>query len=242
MSRLVYGVNPVLALLAGGREPVDELILASGRKPNRLKDLLALARAAGVKIRRRPRPELTRLAGTPDHQGVVARVGEFAYLSLEELLGPPGPDLVVVLDRIQDPQNLGAIARTALAAGAGGLILPKDRAAGVTAAALKASAGALSRLPVARVTNLNQTALTLKEAGYWLLGASPKAEKSLFELPGLPARLAVLIGSEGQGLGRALSEKCDYLVSIPLEQGVESLNASAAAAVVLFEIKKKTVK
>ncbi len=239
MSRIVYGLHPVLELLKSGREPVAELLLASGGKPNRLRDVLALARSSGARIRRRPKAELTKLAKTPHHQGLVARVGHFVYARLEDLLAEAEVDLVVVLDGVQDPHNLGAIARTASAVGAGGLIIPKDRAAAVTPTAVKASAGALVHLPVVRATNLNQTALILKEAGFWLLGASPEAEATLYELADLPGRLAVVIGAEGRGLGRALKEKCDFLAALPLAGPLSSLNASAAAAAVLFEIRRR---
>ncbi|MBW1712960.1 MAG: 23S rRNA (guanosine(2251)-2'-O)-methyltransferase RlmB [Deltaproteobacteria bacterium] len=236
MSRVVFGLNPVLELLRTDAAKVSELILAQGRGQARLKEILSLARAAGVKVRRRPRQELDRLTGSRAHQGLAALTADFAYLALADLLDRPRLDLVVILDGIQDPRNLGSIARTSLAAGAQGLIIPKDRAAKVTPTALKASAGALNHLPVIRVTNLNQTARQLKEAGLWLLGGSPQAETSLFDLPDLPPRLAVIIGAEGRGLGRALAQKCDFLAALDLAGPLESLGASAAAAAILFEI------
>jgi len=242
MDRIVFGVNPVVELLRSASEPVEELLLAAGRKSGRLQEILALARAAGVRVRRHPRPELDRLAAGGVHQGVVARVGEFVYAQMDQLLERPGVDLIVLLDGLEDPRNLGAIARTALGAGAGGLIIPKDRACPVTPAAVKASAGALAHLGVARVTNLNRTAESLKEKGFWLVGATPRAEASLYDLPDLPPRLAVAIGAESKGLSRALSQKCDFLVSLPLDGPIDSLNASAAAAVVLFEIKRRRIK
>ena len=163
-------------------------------------------------------------------------MGEFSYTGLEELLERAGSGLLVILDGIQDPHNLGAIARTALAAGADGLIIKKDRAVGVTPTAMKASAGALSRLPVVRATNLNRTVELMKEQGFWILGTDAGAPLSLYDLPDLPSRLAVIIGAEGRGLSRALGTKCDYLVRLPLPGPMESLNASAATAVVLFEL------
>ena len=239
MSRIVYGVNPVTELLRGGRERVTDLLLAAGRKPNRLKDIMALARGSGVKIRRVPTADLTRLTGTPDHQGVAVKVGDFAYADLEAILDLPEPSLIVVLDGIQDPHNLGAIGRTTLAVGGQGLIIPKDRAVGVTPTAEKAAAGALARLPVARVVNLNQAVVKLRESGYWILGSAPTAGTGLYDLPDLPRPLAVIIGAEGRGIGRALAEKCDWLTSVPLAQETESLNASVAAGVILFELKRR---
>lgn len=242
MSQIVYGLHPVVEVLKTAPERVSELVLGQGARPARLKEPLALARGAGIRVRRRPRPELNRLAGTEAHQGIVALVEDFAYSSLDLLLENPRPDLLLVLDSIQDPRNLGALARSALAAGAGGLIIPKDRAAPVTAAAVKASAGALSRLSVARVTNLNRTVALLKEEGYWLLGASPRTGQSLFELNDLPERLVLAVGSEGKGLSRSLAQKCDFLVSLPLVGPVESLSAPAAAVVILYEILRRRMK
>ncbi len=239
MSRIVYGLNPVLECLKADPSTVEELILAQGRTSGRMEEILSLAKAAGIKIRRRPRAELSRLAGTETHQGVVLQAGAFSYTDLDLILDDPGIDLLVMLDGIQDPQNLGAIARTALAAGAGGLIIPKDRAAGVTPAAMKAAAGGLSRLPVARVTNLNRTAELLKENGFWLLGTAPRAKVSLFDLADLPDRLAVVIGAEGRGLGRVLAAKCDFMAALPLPGPMESLNASAATAIILFELVRR---
>lgn len=239
MSRIVYGLNPVVELLKAGRDRIDEILIAQGGKPGRVAELQTLARSAGVTVRSRPREELNDLARGAVHQGVIARVGEFRYLSLDDLLDRTDIDLAVMLDGIQDPMNLGAIARTALAAGAGALIIPKDRAAKVTPAAMKASAGTLSRLPVARVTNLNRTAEALKKAGYWLLGTSGRAEESLYQTDPPLDKLVVVIGAEGKGVGPTLAKKCDFLVKLPLAGGVESLNASAAAAAVLFELSRR---
>lgn len=241
MSRVIYGLNPVLECLKAEPSTVEELTLAQGRLSGRSAEILGLAKAAGIKIRRRPRSDLARLVGGEAHQGVVLKVGDFSYSSLEEILTLPGPDFLVMLDGIQDPRNLGAIARTGLAAGAGGLIIPKDRAAGVTPASMKVAAGALSRLPVARVTNLNRTVDILKKEGFWILGTAAQTSVSLFDLDDLPDKLVVIIGGEGRGMGRALTAKCDYLAGLPLPGPVESLNASAAAAVVLFElVRRKT--
>ena len=242
MSRVIYGLNPVAECLRAEPSTIEELTVAQGRLSGRTAEVLGLAKAAGIKIRRRPRSDLARLAGSEAHQGVVLTVGDFSYSSLEEILALPGLDLLIMLDGIQDPRNLGAIARTGLAAGAGGLIIPKDRAVGVTPAAMKVAAGALSRLPVARVTNLNRTADLLKKENFWILGTAAQAPILLFDLDDLPARLVVIIGAEGRGMGRALTAKCDYLAGLPLPGPVESLNASAAAAVVLFELVRRKTK
>lgn len=239
MSRPVYGLKPVLEALRAEGGRVAELLILEGGRPSRLGEVLALARAAGVKVKKVRRAELDRLAAGANHQGVVALVGEFVYTDLDRLIEDPAARLLVMLDGLQDPHNLGAIARSALAAGADGLVIPKNRAVQVTPAAVKVSAGALAHLPVCRATNLNQTARDLKEAGFWLMGASPEAEVSLFAAPNPPDKLVVVIGAEGKGVSRKLKEKCDFLVSLPLAGSVESLNASAAAAVILFELKRR---
>jgi 23S rRNA (guanosine2251-2'-O)-methyltransferase len=176
--------------------------------------------------------ELTRLAGSPDHQGVVAEVDPYPYADATALLEKPDA-LIVALDRIQDPQNLGAIARSAEAAGAAGLVIPSRRAAGVTAATAKASAGAVEHLPIARA-NLADFLSRAKEAGAWVYGAEANAEAPYTQTD-LTGKLVLVLGSEGQGLRRLVAERCDAVVSIPVRGRVASLNVSAAAAALLFE-------
>ena len=177
--------------------------------------------------------ELTRLAGTPDHQGVVAEVDPYPYADAERLLGPPDA-LVLALDQVQDPRNLGAVCRSAEAAGATGVVIPARRAAAVTAVACKASAGAVEHLPVARVTNLADWLGRAKDAGAWLYGAEAGAEAP-YSQTDLTGKVVLVLGSEGRGLRRRVAEACDLLVSIPVRGRVASLNVSAAAAVLLFE-------
>ena len=176
--------------------------------------------------------ELTRLAGSPDHQGVVAEVDPYPYADAAALLEKPDA-LIVALDRIQDPQNLGAIARSAEAAGAAGLVIPSRRAAGVTAAAAKASAGAVEHLPIARA-NLADFLSRAKDAGAWVYGAEANAEAPYTQTD-LTGKLVLVLGSEGRGLRRLVAERCDAVVSIPVRGRVASLNVSAAAAAMLFE-------
>lgn len=177
--------------------------------------------------------ELTRLAGSPDHQGIVAEVDSYPYAGAEELLAPPH-GLIVALDQVQDPRNLGAVCRSAEAAGAAGVVIPSRRSAAITAVACKASAGAVEHLPVARVPNLADWLRTAKEAGAWVYGAEAGAPAP-YERADLTGKVVLVLGSEGRGLRRRVAESCDLLVSIPVRGRVGSLNVSAAAAVLLFE-------
>ncbi len=180
-----------------------------------------------------PAPELTRLAGSPDHQGVVAEVDPYPYADPRTLLDRPQA-LVVALDQAQDPRNLGAVCRSAEAAGATGVVIPHRRSASITAVAAKASAGAVEHLPVARVPNLADWLGAAKEAGAWIYGAESGAPAP-YSVADLTGKVVLVLGSEGGGLRRRVAQSCDLLVSIPLRGRVESLNVSAAAAVLLFE-------
>jgi 23S rRNA (guanosine2251-2'-O)-methyltransferase len=177
--------------------------------------------------------ELTALAGSPDHQGMVAEVDPYPYVDADELLAKPDA-LLVALDQVQDPHNLGAVARSAEAAGVAGLVIPSRRAVGVTAAVCKASAGAVEHLPIARVTNLNDWLARAKDAGGWIYGADAEAKASYADTD-LTGKVVLVLGSEGKGLRRLVAEHCDALISIPVRGRVASLNVSAAAAAVLFE-------
>jgi 23S rRNA (guanosine2251-2'-O)-methyltransferase len=230
------GIHAVREALAA-RRPVQSLLIARGRHGGRLEEIVRLARTNGVPIRFEDRPQVDRAAGTRDHQGVVAMLAAETSVSLEELLarsGSPASGLLVLLDGVEDPQNLGAVIRTALAAGAGGVVIPERRAAGLTEAAVRASAGAAAHLRVARVTNLARAMEEIKEAGYWLVGLDERAEKRHTEVD-LTGAIAVVLGGEGKGLHHLVKERCDFVVSIPTSGPVRSLNVSVAAGVVLFE-------
>jgi 23S rRNA (guanosine2251-2'-O)-methyltransferase len=180
-----------------------------------------------------PAHELTRLAGSPDHQGVVAEVDPYPYADVRGVLDHPN-SLLVALDQVQDPRNLGAVCRSAEAAGAAGVVIPSRRSAAVSAVAVKASAGAVEHLPVARVPNLADWLAAAKEAGAWVYGAESGATTPYADAD-LTGKVVLVLGSEGGGLRRRVAQSCDLLVSIPLQGQVESLNVSAAAAVLLFE-------
>jgi 23S rRNA (guanosine2251-2'-O)-methyltransferase len=180
-----------------------------------------------------PATELTRIAGSAEHQGVVAEVDPYPYADPEALLDRPGA-LVVALDQVHDPRNLGAVCRSAEAAGAAGLVIPLRRSAAVTAAACKAAAGAVEHLPVARVSNLADWLARAKDSGAWIYGADPDAPTS-FRKADLTGKVVLVLGSEGRGMRRRVAGSCDHLVSIPVHGTVGSLNVAAAAAVLLFE-------
>lgn len=230
------GIHAVREALVA-RRPLQSVLIARGRHGDRLEEIVRLARRNGVSVRFEDRPQVDRAAGMRDHQGVVALTAGEASVSLEELLGSESPaesGLLVLLDGIEDPQNLGAVIRTALAAGAGGVVIPERRAAGLTDAAVRASAGAAAHLRVARVVNLSRAMEEIKGAGYWLVGLDERAEKRHTDID-LSGRLALVLGGEGKGLHQLVKERCDFVVSIPTSGPVRSLNVSVAAGIVLFE-------
>lgn len=237
MEERVEGRNAVTELLASGRRIARLMVLEGAREGDPLAKLAAQARAAGVKVVFVPRRELDRLSERGAHQGVIAQVEPYRYATLEEIAAADGPSaasLVIVLDHVNDPGNLGAVVRTAEVVGAAGVVVPKDRAAAMTPSALKAAAGAAEHLPVARVANIVQALGALKEAGYWVVGASEKAAQSAWQAP-LEGRIALVMGAEGTGLARLTERECDLLVSLPVRGRVGSLNVSAATAVLAYE-------
>ncbi len=237
MSDVVFGTHPVLELLRLRQRSVIRVVLAEGRGGAVVERIAAAARDAGVTVQRQPEKALDRIAEGGAHQGVVAFVAAAHYADAAEVLervrSGPAPALLVVLDGVQDPRNLGAVIRTAAAAGAGGLFLPERGAAGLTAAAVKVSEGAAERLPVCRVGNIVQFIKLLKENEIWVVGLEPGAPKPWTGFD-LTMPVAVVLGGE-EGLRRLARETCDEVVSIPLAAGVESLNLSVAAGVILFE-------
>jgi 23S rRNA (guanosine2251-2'-O)-methyltransferase len=233
------GIHAVKEALEAQR-PIDRIAIAKGRQDTRVEEIVQLARKQGVPVRFEERGQLDRLANSKDHQGVVALAAARAAASLEDILAhanaaAPGQlGLIVLLDGVEDPHNLGAIVRTALAAGAHGVVIPERRAAGLTDTVARASAGALAHLPVAKVTNLVRTMEELKEAGYWLVGLDEQGEKNYTEVD-YTSPVGIVLGSEGQGLHELTRKRCDFVVSLPTTGPVKSLNVSVAAGVVLFE-------
>ena len=233
---LLEGRNAVLEHLRAGR-PTDKIFAAQGAE-GRLGDILSLARKTGIPVTICDRRKLDALSPTGSHQGIIAQAAAHAYVSLDALLQTAQergePPLLVVCDGIEDPQNLGAIIRSAETAGAHGVIIPKRRAAGLTAAVARASAGALEHIGIHKAANLSAALDTLKKQGVWIFGAEADGAVSLYDAD-FAGPCAIVIGSEGAGMSRLIREKCDFIVSIPMRGKVNSLNASNAAAVLLFE-------
>ncbi len=229
------GFHAVEEALNAGR-PLDRIVIARGRHGERVEAIVRLAKSRGVPVRFEDRQQLDRLAGTRDHQGVAALAAAKPAVELEDLLhAKTDQGLLVLLDGIEDPHNLGAIVRTALAAGAQGVIIPERRAAGLSDTVERASAGALAHLPVARVKNLVRAMEEIKEAGYWLVGLDERAEKGHTEVD-LKGPVGIVLGREGEGLHELTRKRCDFLVSLPTSSPVRSLNVSVAAGIMLFEV------
>jgi 23S rRNA (guanosine2251-2'-O)-methyltransferase len=237
MDRLT-GIHAIREALEAG-SAFDRILIAKGRQDTRVEEIVQLARAQNIPVRFENRSQLDRLANSRDHQGVVAIVAARAPVTLEGILASANQSkgqmgLIVLLDGVEDPHNLGAIIRTALAAGAHGIIIPERRAAGLTDTVARASAGALAHLPVAKVVNLVRAMEALKEAGYWLVGLDETAEKSYTDID-YTSPTGIVMGGEGNGLHDLTKKRCDFLVSLPTTGPVKSLNVSVATGVVLFE-------
>jgi len=228
----VYGVNAVKEAVSA--RPVEYALVAQGQHSRRVQEIIDACRAKGIPVRFAPRAALDREAGTAHHQDVVAVCSAKAYDDLETLLASCERPLLVVLDGVEDPGNLGAIVRTAVAAGSDGLVIPARRAAGLSPAVARAAAGALEHLKVARVTNLVRALEELKQRGAWIYGFEAQAEKSYRDLDYAGA-CALVFGGEGRGLHRLVREACDVVARIPLYGAAQSLNVSVAAGVVLYE-------
>jgi 23S rRNA (guanosine2251-2'-O)-methyltransferase len=239
--QILYGINPVSEILGSEGADVRRLVIAEGRHGDDLKRILELAAARGVPVETRRREALDRQAGTSAHQGILCLCGEYAYADLETVAANRHPafagGLVLLLDGIEDPQNLGSLIRSAHCFGAGGVVIPRDRAAAVTPAVIKASAGAAAHVPVARVVNLTQAIDFLKEKGFWVYGADAGADTRL-ESARFEGDIGLVMGSEGKGLRPLVRKHCDVLLSIPLFGKVDSLNVSVAAGILLHEIRR----
>ncbi len=234
---VLYGINPVREALRGNRRAF-ELFIQNAGTDQRIAKLAALAEERQIPVRRRERADLERLAGNPHHQGIVLRVAPFEYLDLETYLSGKKDSgetiFLLLLDGIQDPQNLGALIRSAACAGLQAVVIPKDRACGVTPVVEKASAGAVETVPVIQVTNLVQAIELLKQSGCWVFGLDGTADKDIYN-PDYSGNLVLVVGGEGEGIRPLVRKHCDLLLSIPQYGGVSSLNASVAGGIVMFE-------
>ena len=240
-SNTIYGLNPVLEMLRTGGKQLQQITISDAARHERLRELLELAKQARIPVHRVPRNAIDRLLPGVTHQGVVARVAAAKYTDADDLLdqlaaqvSTAQPPLVLGLDAVEDPRNLGAILRTAECAGVNGVFIPERRAVGLTGTVAKAAAGALEHVPVARVTNLVQLIEQLKQRNIWVIGAAADGTSEYTEWDwSVPS--ALFLGGEGSGLHRLVRERCDALVRIPVRGQIESLNVSVAAGVILYE-------
>ena len=237
---MIFGFHAVTARLRHEASSVEEIYVDTARHDQRMKDLLKAAAAVKVRIIQADDQRLSNMVGTRRHQGVVAKAGEVSLArNLDELLDAvDGPPLLLVLDGITDPHNLGACLRVADGAGAHAVIAPKDRAVGLNATAAKVASGAADSVPYITVTNLARTLRDLKDRGIWLVGTTDDAEQSLYQAD-FKGPSALVMGSEGEGMRRLTTECCDFLVQIPMFGAVESLNVSVASGVCLFEARRQ---
>jgi 23S rRNA (guanosine2251-2'-O)-methyltransferase len=234
---ILSGIHPIVEALKEKR-PLDRVLVAQGAGGPRMQEVIDLARRASIPVRFEPRSALDRLAGSSAHQGVVAIGAARQYADLEQAAAG---ELIVVLDGVEDPHNLGAIVRTAHAAGASSIIIPERRAVGVTDVVAKAAAGALEHLPIARVTNINRALENLKERAFWIYGLDERGEND-YDRVDYGSPTAIVLGGEGKGLHEQVRKHCDMLVRIPMAGKISSLNVSVAAGVVLFEWKRRRSK
>jgi 23S rRNA (guanosine2251-2'-O)-methyltransferase len=242
VSRFVYGVNPVLEALKAHPRDVVRVVVERGREGRRSEGAERVAQTAaqaGVRVDDVPRGDLARRSHGGVHQGVGAELAEFRYVELDDVFqAASGPAFLLVLDGVTDPQNLGALVRSAHALGAHGVVVPKDRAAGITPAAFKAAAGALEHCPIARVTNLSRALEQMKEQGIWTVALAAEGDKALGGID-LCAPVALVLGSEGTGVRPLVRKTCDHVARIPLAGEVASLNVAAAGAVALYEVARQ---
>ena len=233
----VEGKNPVLEVLRSDHT-VEKLLVARGMTEGSIREIIGKARDKGIIIQEVERQRLDEISAFGAHQGVIAYVTPYAYVAVDDMIKgakAKGEDpLLIILDEITDPHNLGAIIRTAESCGAHGVIIPKRRAVGLTPAVVKASAGAVEYLPVAKVTNLASLLEDLKQKGIWIAGADRSGES--YTKGNLSGPLALVIGSEGSGIGRLIKERCDFLIKIPMKGQIDSLNASVAAGILMYEV------
>lgn len=238
MTRIIYGINPVKEALASHPQDFKEVIIYSGKTGIEVEAVKALAGKNRIRFRSGDKQEFLRLARNENHQGIVAVLKEFRYAALEALIekwkASKSKAFILILDCIEDPQNLGSLIRTANSVGIHGVIIPKDRASGITPVVVKASAGATEHTMISQVTNIAQTIDALKKEGIWVIGIERDAKQGIYKTD-FNIDIAIVIGSEGKGIRRLVKEKCDFLVSVPMKGQVSSLNAAVAGAVAMFE-------
>jgi len=238
---MIEGRNPVLEALRSDRA-INKIVVAKGDREGSIRQVMALARRKGIIVQEVDRTRLDSISATHAHQGVIAYASAKEYVGVDDILEAVRYSgelpFIIILDEITDTHNLGSILRTADAVGAHGVIIPKRRAAGLNSAVAKASAGAIEYVPVARVANIAQTIEYLKKQNIWVIGTDSTGEKPFYKAD-LKGPVALVVGSEGEGMGRLVRERCDFVVNIPMHGRISSLNAAVAAAIVMYEIAKQ---
>lgn len=234
----VEGRHPVLEALKAGRE-INKILVAEGSTGSSLMEILAAARTKNLIVQNVPKSKLDQIAPGRNHQGVIAYIAAKEYAELDDIIQAanksPRPGLIIVLDEVEDPHNLGSILRSADAVGAHGIVIPKRRAVPLTSTVAKASAGAIEHVPVARVANISQTIETLKKEGFWVVGTEVDTDKMYHQVD-MTGPTVIVIGNEGKGLGEVVKKRCDYLVRLPMVGNIQSLNAGVATGVLLYEV------
>jgi len=240
MDNLIVGRQPVLEALKS-RQPIERILILHGTGGSHIDQAKQLARKLAIPVKETDKERFAELAGDDLTQGIIAVIDSYRYVEIEEILAVAQqknePPFILILDEIEDPHNLGALIRSAECAGIHGIIIPLHNSASVNSTVAKTSAGATAHLPIARVTNIAQTLDELKKSGVWIVGAEMESDKLYYEHD-YRGSLAIVIGNEGKGIRRLVKEKCDFLVKIPMHGKIESLNASVAGALVMFEAAK----
>lgn len=239
-QEFIVGKNPVIEALKANRD-INKILIAEGSQRGQMTQIIQLAKESNVILQFVPKKKIDQISDQ-NHQGVLAYIAAYQYAELDDLIAAAEkkqePPFFLILDEIEDPHNLGSVMRTADAVGAHGIIIPKRRAVGLTATVAKASTGAIEYIPVVRVTNLVQTIEELKERGLWIAGTDASGKEDYRQLDGtLP--IGLVIGNEGKGMGRLIKDKCDFLIRLPMAGKVTSLNASVAAALLMYEVYRK---
>jgi len=236
---IIYGINTVKEALLSTKTDVEELILSAELNKNSLSDIIRIAQKHNVPFKYSSKNNISKLTGSKNHQGIAAKIPDFKYTDISILVKKAKVKekniLFLILDHIQDPQNLGAIIRSANVLGVDGVIIPKDRSASVTPSVIKASSGATNYVPIVKVVNLSRTIRELKDVGLWVVGADVNSKRFLQDDDFRNMNLALVIGNEGKGLSKLIKNQCDFLVTIPNYGNIDSLNASVAAGIMIYE-------
>ncbi len=242
MREIIYGINPVREVLKKRPDRFISIFIYEGKERKDIHDIIAVAKQKGIKIEFVDKRRINSLTGSNKHQGVAAELREFKYSEIADILDSAKKKgekpFIVILDGIEDPQNLGAIIRSAYCFGVHGVIIPKDRSASIRGVVYKASAGAVEHIAVARVVNISRAIDELKEEGLWIVGASSDAKTSILDF-NFPESIGIVIGGEGRGIRPMVRDRCDYIVSIPMKGEISSLNASVASGILIYEAMKR---